>query len=275
MINNAIVISDIHAGCQFGLCPPKITLDGGGTYTHSVYQAQTWKWWKEFWERWVPHVCRGEKFCVIMNGDALDGMHHNSNHQITHNLSDQSKIAEEVLAPVVELCNGAFYLIRGTSAHVGPSGQEEEKLAKRLGAIQDESGNYSRFELWMKLANNCLCHFTHHIGTTGTTAYQTTAPMKELTEQYTSAAQWDEEPPDVVVRSHRHQHVEIRIPTKRDYAYCFTTAAWQLKTPYVYKLPGGRYAPPMIGGSLIRQGDEDFYTRHFTRIVPRSRIVEV
>ncbi len=44
----------------------------------------------------------------------------------------------EVLAPIVELCEGRFYMTRGTRAHVGPSGVEEERLAKRLGAKPNE-----------------------------------------------------------------------------------------------------------------------------------------
>lgn len=275
MINNAIIISDLHCGCQFGLCPPKIRFDGGGVYVHSKFQKKTWQWWQEFWDNWVPTVTRKEPYIVIINGDTLDGTHHNSNHQITHNLTDQKKIAEQILAPIAELCNGNLYLIRGTSAHVGPSGQEEEELGKRINAIPDDNGNYSRFEMWVKLGGKCLIHALHHIGTTGSMAYETTALMKEFAESTTEAARWGLDPPNVVVRSHRHRHAEIRVPTADKYGYCFTTPAWQLKTPFVYKIPGGRLTQPQVGGSLVRQGDEEFYTRHYTRVLPRTPIVKV
>ena len=269
-VPNVIIISDIHGGCQFGLCPPKVTLDSGGTYSQSPIQTQIWEWWNVFWNRWVPKVTRGEPYSVVNNGDALDGVHHNSNHQITHNLADQENIAYECLAPIVNKCE-KYYHLRGTSAHSGESGQYEEQLAKRLGAVQNEVGNYTSFELWLSILDRCLCHTTHHIGTTGTTSYQTTGPMKELTELFLSSSLWGDTPPDIVVRSHRHIPIEVRLHTHKSYGYCFVTPGWQAKTPFVYKLPGGRYAPPMFGGSLIRVGDEDFFTRHFVKSLPRSR----
>lgn len=270
MINNAIIISDLHAGCQFGLCPPEVQLDSGSLIKHNKYQRKVWNWWIEFWRVWVPKVTRGEPYCVVVNGDAMDGRHHNSVTQISQNLADQKKIAKSILDPIVEMCNGEFYMVRGTEVHVGRSGENEETLAEQLGAIPDEVGNYSRFELWLKVGS-CLAHIMHHIGTTGSTAYETTALMKEFAESCTEAAKWGFEAPNVVVRSHRHRHSEVKVPAKDVYGICFTTAGWQLKTPFVYKIPGGRITTPQFGGSLIRQGDEEFYTRHFTRTLPRTK----
>ena len=275
MKNNLIVISDPHCGCQFGLCPSEgVRLDGGGWYAPSRYQRQVWAWWQEFWSEWVPTVTRGEPFSVVVNGDATDGRHHRSVTQVSQNESDQARIAEQCLAPVVELCEGDFYLVRGTEAHVGPSAENEERLAKSLGATPDSDGNYSRYELWLRIGGKCLCHLSHHIGTTGATHYESTAVMKELAEAFTEAGRWRDDPPDVVVRSHRHRGIEIKIPTARDYGISFTTPGWQLKTPFVYKIPGGRAAPPQFGGSLVRQGDEEFYARHRIWSLPRRRIVE-
>jgi len=274
MINNVIVVSDLHCGCQYGLCPPHVTLDGGGEYNQSLYQAQVWEWWNEFWDDWVPVVTRGEPYCVVINGDTIDGSHHGSNHQITHNLTDQKNIAFEVLKPIKAKCDGRIYMIRGTEAHVGQSAQEEENLAKLLNAIPDEQGRHSRFELYLKIGN-CLSHIMHHIGTTGSMAYETTALMKEFSEACSESARWNIPAPNMVVRSHRHRHSEIRVPTADTYGYCFTTAGWQLKTPFVYKVPGGRLTTPQIGGSLIRQGDEEFYTRHWVKTLPRTKTVEV
>ena len=36
----------------------------------------------------------------------------------------------------------------------------------------------------------------------------------------------------------------------------------QRKTPFAYRVPGGRVTEPQIGGSIIRQGDKDLFTRH-------------
>jgi hypothetical protein len=76
----------------------------------------------------------------------------------------------------------------------------------------------------------------------------------------------------VVVRSHRHRNSEIRLPAKWGYAIAFVTPAWQLKTPFVFRIPGGRTSTPQIGGSIIRLGDEELHTRHFVQDIGRGRV---
>lgn len=251
------------------LCPPKgVNLDGGGTYTPSALQMKLWAIWREFWDDWIPVATKGEPFAVVVNGDTIDGVHHNSTTQISHDLQDQANIAYELLAPIVKLCKGKFYMTRGTDAHVGQSGVNEEKLAHRLGAKKNEVNQHARFELWMNIGKH-LIHFAHHIGTTSSMAYETSAVMKELSEMYADSARWNNQSPDVISRAHRHRHIEVRVPTKNGYGIAFTTPAWQLRTPFSYRIPGGRVALPQIGGSLIRMGDRELFTEHMVRSIER------
>lgn len=165
-----------------------------------------------------------------------------------------------------------MYWIRGTEAHVGQSGEAEEQLAQRVGAIPDDSGRYARYELWAKVGQG-LIHVMHHIGCTGSAHYESSAVMRELAESYAEAGRWRLQPPDVVVRAHRHRHLEVRVPTSLGYGISFCTPGWQLKTPFTYKIPGGRISTPQIGGSLIRQGDADLYTRHKVWNIERPKEV--
>lgn len=273
VIKNLVVIGDTHAGCQFALCPPGVRLDGGGVYYASKYQQALWDYWQHFWRVWVPKATRGEDYAVCINGDLIDGKHHNSVSQITQNLRDQRNIADAIISPIIEKCKGQLYVTRGTPVHAGESGQDDETVAKFLGAIPDENGHHARNDLWIKVGDG-LAHITHHIGTTGSVAYETTALMKEYSEACAQSGMWGLPSPDVVVRSHRHRHSEVRVPSANGYGVCFTTAAWQLKTPFVWRIPGGRNSIPQIGGSLIRQGDEEFYTRHKTWTMDRTETVK-
>ena len=272
---NLVVIADLHAGCQMGLCPLSgALLDNGGRYIPNNSQKKVYEWWQAFWAEWVPMVTRGDPFAVVCNGDAIDGRHHNSTTQITHNLASQTRIAEELLAPIVELCGGQYYHIRGTEAHVGPAGEAEEQLAQRLGAKPNEEGQHARWELWARLGGEAgpLVHISHHIGTTGSMHYESTALMKEFSEACIEAARWGDEPPAVVCRSHRHRNAEVRVQTSRGFATSCTTGGWQLKTPYAYRIPGGRQSRPQIGGTLIRRGDEDVFTRHKIWSLSRPKV---
>jgi hypothetical protein len=231
-----------------------------------------WALWQQFWLEWVPDVTRGEPFDVVHNGDAVDGTHHNSTTQISHNLEDQSRIAEAVLRPVVAQCvnsGGTYYHIRGTEAHVGQSGENEERLARSLGAKPNTHGQYARFDLW-KRVGTCLVHLLHHIGTTSSAAHEASAVNAELTAEYVEAARWHREPPDFIVRSHRHRSIAVDLNSAKGYAAAIVTPAWQGKTPYVWKIPGARISEPQFGGILIRQGDEEFYYRRKVWSVGRS-----
>ncbi len=269
-INNTIVISDTHCGCRLGLCSPDgVQLDDGGKYLPSKLQLKVWSWWEEFWGEWVPHATHGEPYNVVHNGDAIEGVHHGSTTQVSHNLEDQGVLAFEILQPVVERCEGRYWHIRGTEAHVAKSGREEENLAKRLGAKKNAEGQYARWELWHKLGGE-LVHFLHHIGTTSSSAHETSAINAEIAAEFVESARWNNPHPAVIVRSHRHRSAEVRLPTARGYATGVVTPAWQLKTPFTYKIAGARLSPPQIGGILIRKGDAPgLYTNTFVRNIER------
>lgn len=266
-IRNLVVISDLHSGCRLALCPPEgANLDDGGHYTPSAIQKKLWKIWTEFWD-WVKIATKGEPYAVAVNGDVIDGVHHRSTTQISHNLGDQEEIAYAILQPIRDACGGRFYMVRGTEAHVGPSSVNEESLAKRLQAIPNEAGQRSHYKLNLRIGSKRLIQLAHHVGTTTSMAYETTAGMKELAEIFADCARWNTEVPDIIVRSHRHRHIEIKIPTAKGYGIFFITACWQLRTPFSYRIAGGRIALPQFGGSLIRYGDRELFTEHFVRTI--------
>ena len=262
-----VVISDIHAGCQLGLYPCNITrgellLDEGGEYTPNAIQRGMWAWWDEFWFEHVPEMTNGLPYGVIVNGDSLDGKHHDAVHQITHNLSTQQRIAEAILRPIVDLCEGRFYMIRGTEAHVGPSGQQEEMLASSLGAIRSDIGQSARHELWKKIGKHSMVHIAHTIGGTSSQSYESTAVHKEYVEALAESARWGNRAPDAVVRSHRHRYFETMIATERGRGRGIVTPGWQARTPFAYKIAGGRNSQPQFGGVvLIESPSGEFYTR--------------
>lgn len=277
---NLIVVSDTHGGCKVALVHPDgAQLDGGGRYMPSAFQLKMWAWWQEFWGEWVPEVTRGEPYDIVINGDALDGVHHRSTTQISHNMEDQQRIAEAVLRGPVEQCRasgGRYWHVRGTEAHVGQSGEYEERLARTLGAIPNSEGQYARNDLWKRVGDKDshvhapLVHLLHHIGTTGSAAHEASAVNGELAAEFGEAARWGRTSPDYVVRSHRHRSIAVSVPARNGRAVSIVTPAWQGKTPYVYKVPGARLSEPQIGGILIRQGDEVFYHQEWVRSFDRS-----
>ena len=256
---NLVVVSDLHCGCGLGLFPDKtLSLSDEKQLSPSPFQRKLLRMWRSFWDEFVPSELGNEPFCVVCNGDAIDGVHHNSTSQITHNMADQVEIAHQMLAPIRDKCDGRLYMIRGTEAHVGKSGAFEELLAQRLQSKPDPSGLYSRYELWKKCGDG-LVHFLHHIGTTSSSAHEASAVNAELAASYVEAARWRERPPDVIVRSHRHRSIELRIPTAYGNGIAIVTPGWQGKSSFAYKIAGARLSPPQFGGCLIRRGKAHLY----------------
>ncbi|KKM03382.1 hypothetical protein LCGC14_1774940 [marine sediment metagenome] len=145
--NYLVVISDLHCGCQFGLCPPgKIKLDGGGSYAFSEGQKKVWGYWQRFWHSFVPNIVGSHPYSIVLNGDAMDGRHHDATTLVSGNLSDQLTIAREAVYPEIlraKQGGGYFYYIRGTEAHGGKAGEIEERLACELGAIPSYQSAFS------------------------------------------------------------------------------------------------------------------------------------
>ncbi len=272
-INNLVVISDIHAGCRTSLVPPEgFRMDGGGTYKPSAIQRKMWKMWREFWDEWVPFATRNEPYAVLFNGDSVEGVHHGSNSQWTANMEDQRRCAEAILRPVVD--NAArYYHVRGTDCHVGPSGQDEENLARNLGAHPNEHGQHARYDLWVRVGKY-LGHCLHHIGTTSSQANEAAALHKEYVEELIEAARWGEPPPDWIIRSHRHRNIMTTCPTDNGHAIAAATPCWQGKSSYVWRIAGGRTSQPQWGGLLVRQSDtdEELFIRPKVWTIKRSRV---
>jgi hypothetical protein len=249
--------------------------DQGGPVSQSRLQKIVWSWWQEMWEEWVPVATKGEPYGIILNGDGIDGEPHGCTALISANPADQKKIAMGVLKPLLGLCDGRFKWIRGTEAHVGKSGSSEESAAEELGAVPGNDGEFARFDLWQKVGDrHCLepglVHLLHHVGTTSSSAHEASAVNAEMTAEYTEACRWAERPPDVVVRSHRHRWIEVRIPNARGFATATVTPGWELKTPFSYKIAGARIAPPQFGAVLVRQGDRQIYTEPWVRHIKRD-----
>ena len=272
-VKNLVVVSDTHCGCRLGLCPlESVHLDDGGTYRASKFQRQIWGLWREFWESWVPSVVKNEPYDICHNGDAIDGVHHQSTTQISQNIQDQLLIAEEVMKPQVRAClksGGRYYHVRGTDAHVGKSSNYEEMLARSLGAVPNSEKQHARYDLW-KRTGGALVHLLHHVGTTASAAHEASAVNAELTAEYVEAARWRQEPPDFIVRSHRHRYIAVDLDTANGIGAAVVTPGWQGKTPFAWKVAGARLAVPQFGGIIIRHGDSESHYRRKVWSIGRS-----
>lgn len=275
-VAGVLTFSDFHTGCKLAIMPREgIVLDEGNFIGPSPQQVKLNDILDDFTTRHVQKALgRNGKYVVVFVGDVVDGVHHNALTLWSNNLYDQRRAAVQLLKPIVNHPNCvAYFHIRGTECHVGGSSNDEEQVAKDLGAIPDERGNHARYELWLDV-QGWLMHFMHHIGATGNLSTETNALTKELVEGFGHSAMWGNRPADVIVRAHRHRYSETRMPTHRGYAISMTLPCFQGKTPFVQRIAGGRQSISQYGGVVI-EVDQDAVITHPYIVAPnRVSIVE-
>ena len=243
-MNNIIVISDTHFGSSVAVAKEHM-LDDGGTYIPGPIQMKLADLWDDFWE-WAYDLIKHESYTLVHNGDVVDGDHHHSTQVSSANLVVQESLAYDMLEPhaMSPLCKH-YFQIRGTGVHVGDAGETEERIAKRLNADRTGSDTFSRWELWLK-SHDDLIHFSHHIGNTSSSAYESSAMRREMVSAYEDAGVWNRRPPTILVRAHTHRFIRVEDPKMIG----IKLPAWQSKTAFVYKID--RLRGPMFGGIVIR-----------------------
>ncbi len=130
------VTSDHHTGSTLGLCPPEgVRLDDDGKYTPSKAQLWLWACWADYWTlvRTMRDRHKAELRCVY-NGDLSEGDHHGTSQIISRNPEPAAYISERVFSIPGDLKPERQFVVRGTEAHVGPSGATEEAWARRMKA---------------------------------------------------------------------------------------------------------------------------------------------
>lgn len=242
------VVSDIHCGSTLSPCPPEgVRLDDGGQYLPSKVQLWQWECWEDYWSKVGAIVReRNADLWLVFNGDAVEGDHHGTSQIISRNLEAQTYVRDRVFSVPMALTPGRTFVVRGTEAHVGPSGNQEEALARHLKAERDEeSGLRSWWRLRLK-AHNTLIDFQHHGRTGGrpwTRASAVGILAVEIFYEHTSNGYPF---PNLAVRSHRHTWSD-------SYKICPTrliqTCAWQLKTGHAHKVVPESIAD--MGGHIV------------------------
>lgn len=242
------VVSDLHIGSSVGLCDESgFQLSDGGVYLGSKFQNAIWKAWQSFFSFANSISANAEKKILIINGDLVDGAHHNTVALATNNIESQEDAAIRMLQPVTKDFDMTF-VTRGTEAHTQPGAQSDERIAKGIGAVKDEIGQYSRWQLWLDV-DNVIFNIAHHIGTTSSAAYESSAVMREMVAGLVEAGQWGQRLPDVMIRSHRHRFIGLMIPSINGMIQGIVTPGWQLRSPYVERID--RMRMPHIGGVVF------------------------
>jgi hypothetical protein len=248
--NRPIVIgvaSDLHCGSTVAVCPDEgLPLDDGGRYHPSKVQRWLWHCWIDFWSKVGALVAEHEaEFWLAINGDMVDGDHHDTPQIVSRKLNVQEICALKVLELPLSFKPKHTFVVRGTEVHVGKGADDEEKIARQIGAEQEpDTENHSWWQAMIE-ANGTLIDFQHH-GRRGYRYWTAANAVQMLAAEITASWATEERMPDLSIRSHVHiskdsyDNFPIRV---------ITTPAWQLKTAFVHRI--GPESLSSIGGLAI------------------------
>ena len=260
---NIAVASDQHVNSLVGLCPKKVQRAGGGIYTRTKQQDWMWDCWIAFWKR--VGKARGKKVAVLL-GESLDINKHAPQELVEYEHHGVVlDMGEEVFSVVLENTD-VQYVLRSTEAHSKPQSYLDEMLAARIGAVQDDDGDYSHYHLYLE-ANGVTFDFQHHPQTSARRPW-----LKDSAAGRQAAITWDEycesgrKPPDIVGRGHVHYWAQ---GYSRE-TYGFFTPPWQLCTPFGHRLGYGSSIEP-LGGVVFTCEKGDWYRWKHTRFHPRQK----
>ena len=225
----AVVVSDLHVGGTTALWPPDGQLTSGNTvgFGSNVHQAWLWEVWQDTIKTAKEHFGK-DPWVLILNGDLVEGAHHNNKEVNAAIESDHMEAAIQCLRPLVRLAQKT-YVIRGTECHTR---EFESCIAKQIQA--EFAGDKLMLEI-----HGTLIDAAHHMPTTGRAYLEAGALSILMGNARLNYARVNHRLPKVFLRAHRHVVGAYSDGTGAIVA----TGAYQLLT---------RWAKKVVGESICR-----------------------
>lgn len=240
-----VAFSDLHIGSTVALCHPDgIALEDGGRYQPNIAQLWLWDRWIEFWSI-IKHERKKRPVIGIMNGEFVDGLHHDS----TQLASTSPEIMASAVFDVMSIAMPAFsclYVTRGTEAHSGKGAASDYAIARELGAVRDPESGMSAAYQWRIDVGGVVFDAAHHVGGGSRVSVRGNGIRAEMVDMLSAG-----DAPDVIIRSHVHNYSDTGMnfwPRQG-----FVTPAWQLKTAFAHRIT--RMRNQNVGGVLIEIED--------------------
>ena len=199
-----ILLSDLHVGATAGLLPPGFVTFEGNTVEQNPYQKWLWSCWKDCW-KWTHDVIGKDEWSAVVNGDVIDGVHHETREIISSDAADHSSAAVELLKEYLKDAS-SVYLTEGTNVHVQNS---EHGIASSLrwhgvNVVSPNRRKSAWPELDLSIHGACVL-VDHHVATSGKSQNASSKFASTVADirNRRGAAGWRQ--PQLIVRAHAHE----------------------------------------------------------------------
>lgn len=233
-IQVVVLLSDLHCGSSLAIMPPEFTDSEDRTHRQNPVQKIIWGVWREFVDTFIPSVVGDDAFALVVNGDAIEGVHHGGAQCITQDPAEHSAMAYECLREVAEKANcRRVFLTEGTECHTRGS---ENRLGSMLGAVPPagSKGRYCHKELMLRV-NGCAAGFWHHMPTSQREYLSASQLSIQWGNSWISRTANGFEGAKVVCAAHRHVFGQWTDGK----GMMVVTPSWQARTRFGHKVVPG------------------------------------
>ena len=222
-----VSLSDMHSGSTRALFPQFMQFEHTN-YSPTDKQKRIYKHWLEC-AKWVADHRRNKKLIIVHNGDAIEGIHHQTFELVSAKWDDHVEVHLELMDKFLRTCGygegDELHYVSGTEAHTA---DKEREIAEDLGASYQH-------DLKLKI-NGRKVWYTHHGAHPGYGYTKGDGYRNWLKTLYWSNKHDNREVPDIVISSHFHK------PIYNTFVYDYSTIhglvlpSWQMKTRYAYRV---------------------------------------
>lgn len=219
--------SDFHVGSIYSLCSPDPVREDGLPIKQTIQQKALWG----IFEKVIDRITKKPKVFVV-NGEPIDGGNRRSLGRgcWTTHLGDQ---VDDFCKIVKHIPYEHLLMTRGSAYHVDLDGTNFEEITAR----QLDADNYRAYGGSGKTdyqvnfeVNGKIFNATHHVGFARWWQYRPTALAQEMVKMHFDHSKRKFHT-DVMVRSHVHYYCQVKFLN----TLSFTTPAWKLPDPFMYK----------------------------------------
>jgi hypothetical protein len=222
-----LIVSDIHAGSVYAPMPDNFTDIEQCQHRPSKLQRWLNQKWADLSLDALAYI-GGDRFALLVNGDAIEGDHHGTSEIVTKNTADHIAIAFDLLSPLADVAWKTI-IVEGTECHTRFA---EHTLAKQLKAMPCiQTGKAAHPIASIDIAG-CRVRAQHHITATSRPYLEASGMSIALGVARQEAMSVGDTPPDVIIASHRHRYGAYTGP----HGTVVVTPCWQGLTRYGRKV---------------------------------------
>lgn len=199
-VDYVVVVSDQHCGSSYGLMPSEYTTHEGQDVRPNVLQKWLLSCWLDFWTFAYRRMGKS-KWALILNGDIIEGVHHNSLEVISSEKRDHVGMALDLLTPLMERAD-YIAVIEGTECHTNNA---ESDIARALCAVPYAKNRHAWPQIDLSV-RGCNGIMRHHISTAVRPYLEASALSIQLGSDRVESCRMRRPPPQFLVSAHRHAY---------------------------------------------------------------------